>query len=105
MKRLLLLLVSVIAVDEALASSTAFVNVNVIPMTTEVVVSGQTVIVADGVIVAIGDVDSLPVPKDALVVDGTDRFLMPGLAEMHAHVPDTGTESLDRVLSLFVATV
>lgn len=103
MKRLLLLLVSVIAVDEALASSTAFVNVNVIPMTTEVVVSGQTVIVADGVIVAIGDVDSLPVPKDALVVDGTDRFLMPGLAEMHAHVPDTGTESLDRVLSLFVA--
>lgn len=103
MKRLLLLLVGVFAVDAALASSTVFVNVNVIPMTTETVVSGQTVIVADGVIVAIGDVDNLPVPKDALVVDGTDRFLMPGLAEMHAHVPDVGTERLDRVLSLFVA--
>jgi imidazolonepropionase-like amidohydrolase len=103
MKRLLLLLFVFFAVNAVGAASTAFINVNVIPMTTEIVVAGQTVVVENGIIRAIGNVASVPVPKDARVVDGTDRFLVPGLAEMHAHVPDTGTPSLDRVFTLFVA--
>ena len=103
MKRLILLAVALFVVDSAAAASTAFINVNVIPMTTEAVVTGQTVVVNSGMIVAIGDVDTVPVPEDAKVVDGTDRYLMPGLAELHAHVPDTGTPYLDRVFSLFVA--
>jgi imidazolonepropionase-like amidohydrolase len=83
------------------AATTAFLNVNVVPMTDESVVAGQTVIVADGLIVAIGNVDSVAVPKEATVVDGTDRYLMPGLAEMHAHVPGAGAQDLDQVLTLF----
>ena len=86
----------------AWARPTAFINVNVLPMTSESVLHGQTVIVANGVIAAIGDVDSIPVPEGARVVDGTDRFLMPGLAEMHAHVTGTGT-ALERTLTLFAA--
>jgi imidazolonepropionase-like amidohydrolase len=85
------------------AAPTAFVNVNLVPMTDDSVVAAQTVVVNDGVITTIGDVDTVPVPKGAIVVDGTDRYLMPGLAEMHAHVPDIGTRELDRVLTLFVA--
>jgi imidazolonepropionase-like amidohydrolase len=103
MNRLLLLLVSFAAVAAAEAASTAFVNVNVIPMATETVIEGQTVVVESGRIVAIGDVESVPVPDDATVIDGTDRFLMPGLAEMHAHVPEAGTDYLKRVFTLFVA--
>lgn len=103
MKRLFLLYVGLFAVDVASAASTAFINVNVIPMTTEIVVTGQTVIVEDGIIVTIGDVDGLPVPEEAEVVDGTDRYLMPGLAEMHAHVPDAGTPGLERDFTLFIA--
>lgn len=87
----------------AMAAETAFVNVNVVPMTDDIVLSGQTVVVADGQIIEIGPVDSIPVPKDAMVVDGTDRFLMPGIAEMHAHVPGTGSPELDRTLTLFAA--
>ena len=87
----------------AAAAPTAFINVNVVPMTGETIARDQTVIVVDGVIAVIGDVDTVPVPDDAVVVDGTDRYLMPGLAEMHAHVPDVGTDNLDRVLTLFVA--
>ena len=83
------------------AATTAFLNVNVVPMTTESVVVGQTVVVADGLIVAIGNVDSVPVPKDATVVDGTDRYLMPGLAEMHAHLPGANAQDLDQILTLF----
>ena len=87
----------------ALAEITAVVNVNVIPMSSEVVIAARTVVVADGIIVAIGDVDQVPVPEEAEIVDGTDRFLMPGLAEMHAHVANTGSVNLDRDFTLFVA--
>ncbi len=103
MKQWAVLVAAVLAVDPVDAASTAFINVNVIPMTSEVVVTGQTVVVADGIIVEIGDVDRVSVPEEAKIVDGTDRFLMPGLAEMHAHVPDAGADDLDRVLTLFVA--
>jgi len=103
MKRLLPIIVALLTTDAVAAAPTAFVNVNVIPMMSETVVAGQTVIIADGIIASIGDVEQVPVPEDALVVDGTDRFLMPGLAEMHAHVPATDSQELGRVLTLFAA--
>lgn len=87
----------------SVAETTAFVNVNVIPMSSEQVLETRTVIVTDGVIAKIGKFGDTPVPGDAVVVDGTDRFLMPGLAEMHGHVPGADAGSLDRVLALYVA--
>ncbi len=80
-----------------------FVNVNVLPMSAELVLAQQTVIVENGKITKIGSVDSVPVPKSALVIDGTDRFLMPGLAEMHAHVTGTSKKQIERLVTLFVA--
>ncbi len=87
----------------AMAGAIAIINVNVLPMDTERVLVEQTVIVEEGRIVALGPVDSLPLPEDAEIVDGTDRYLMPGLAEMHAHVPPAASPELDRYFSLFVA--
>jgi len=103
MKRLTLLLLIIVACNAASAASTAIINVNVVPMHAEIVIPAQTVVIEDGLISAIGSVDKLPVPKDAEIVDGTDRYLMPGLAEMHAHVPDTTSQNLGRVLTLFAA--
>jgi len=103
MRRLILLTTTLLLAQIALAESTAFVNVSVVPMSSDIVVAEQTVIVENGVISAIGDVDNIPVPDDAEIVDGTDRFLMPGLTEMHAHVPGVDTQSLGRTFSLFVA--
>ena len=85
------------------ADPVAIVNVSVIPMQSPDVVPGQTVLVEDGRIAVIGAVDATAVPRGALVVDGTDRFLMPGLAEMHAHLAPAGAASLDRTLALFAA--
>ena len=82
---------------------TAFVNVNVISMTSDAVDVSRTVIVEDGRIASIGPVDSIPVPEGAVVIDGTDRYLIPGLAEMHGHVPGANSANLERVLSLYVA--
>lgn len=96
-------IVSFVLAGKAAADVTAFINVNVLPMSEERIVAQQTVIVRDGVIALIGDVDDVPVPEDARVVDGTDRFLLPGLAEMHAHVPPAESGQLERDFALFLA--
>ncbi|NCF14295.1 MAG: amidohydrolase family protein [Gammaproteobacteria bacterium] len=103
MQRSLLFLVLLLAHAAALAAGTAFVNVNVVPMTSEAVIEQQTVLVDNGRIVAIGPVDDIQIPERASVVDGTDRYLMPGLAEMHAHVPGSNSANLGRYFSLYVA--
>jgi imidazolonepropionase-like amidohydrolase len=85
------------------AETTAFVNVNVIDVTNGVVAPSRTVIVEDGIIRSIGAFRETPVAENANVVDGTDRYLMPGLTEMHAHIPGAESTDLERVLALFVA--
>lgn len=103
MRRSTLIFVFVLAFGVAAADTTAFLNVNVIPMSDERIIRQQTVIVSDGVIVLIGDVDEVPVPEGTAIVDGTDRYLLPGLAEMHAHVPPVASDDLDRDFALFIA--
>jgi len=87
----------------------AFVDVAVIPMDRERVLDGQTVVVRDGRIVALGPASEVSVPADAVRIDGSGRFLMPGLAEMHAHVPPVQGDAwpdrgaLEDILFLYVA--
>jgi len=80
----------------------AFINVNVIPMTGDDVLPAQTVVVDNGIIVTVGAVGDTAVPDDAYIVDGTDRYLIPGLVEMHGHVAGSGSANLDRILTLYV---
>jgi len=67
------------------APSTAFIHVNVVPMDREMVLRDQTVIVTDGKIVALGPTRSIKVPKGSQRIEGSHRYLMPGLADMHVH--------------------
>lgn len=103
MHRCVLTVIANLAAGAAAAETVAFVNVNVIPMSDERTIPQQTVIVSDGIIVGIGNVDEMVVPEVAVVVDGTDRFLIPGLAEMHAHVPPAVSDELERDFALFIA--
>ena len=72
----------------------AFVGVSVIPMTSETVVADQTVIVRGGTIDEIGPRSEIEIPPGAVVVDGSERYLMPGLADLHTHL---GIELADGV--------
>jgi imidazolonepropionase-like amidohydrolase len=99
----ILMAVLLLVASPANAESTVFINVNVIPMTSEEVLSARTVIVTNGKITAIGDVENTPLPDNAVVIDGTDRFLIPGLSEMHGHVPAAASGRLERILQLYVA--
>lgn len=66
----------------------AFVDVNLIPMDSERLLMGQTVIVRDGIIETIGDSGQVVVPEGAQVINGTGKYLLPGLVDMHVHVED-----------------
>lgn len=80
----------------------AFVDVNVIPMDRERVLSGQTVIVRDGRIAAIGPAAEVEVPAGATIVNGQGRYLVPGIAEMHAHIPPPDRDPTDTERTLFL---
>ena len=65
----------------------AFTDVTVVPMDRERLLPGRTVIVRDGRIETVGPARSTQIPAGAIRIEGRGRYLMPGLAEMHAHVP------------------
>ncbi|MBC7897422.1 MAG: amidohydrolase family protein [Cytophagaceae bacterium] len=89
----------------ALAQVTAFVDVSVLPMDRERVLERQTVIVRDGKVASIGPASSTSVPAGATRIDGRGKFLMPGLAEMHSHVPpqSAAEQVLKDIMFLYIA--
>jgi len=76
-------------------------HVRVFDPATPTVAEDQSVLIADGRIAAVGA--DVAVPREAEVIDGQGRFLMPGLWDMHAHYQG-GYEGLIR-LACGVTTV
>src|SRR5687767_7695413 len=98
MNRLFLALLFVAALATSVSAETvAFTNVNVIPMDRERVLANQTVVVRNGIIAEIGDVKKVKVPKDAVRIDGTSKYLIPGLVDMHTHLLSDGDEFPDSI--------
>jgi imidazolonepropionase-like amidohydrolase len=96
-----ILLIALVATQQP---TYAFVNVNVIPMDRERVLTNQTVVVQGDRIVALGSAGAVKVPEGATRIDGSGKYLIPGLAEMHAHLPPGPTvadTTIERVLALF----
>jgi imidazolonepropionase-like amidohydrolase len=83
----------------------AFVDVTVIPMDRERTIPRQTVVIRGGRIVAMGPSERVRVPAGGVKVDGRGKFLIPGLAEMHAHIPGGNTPDsiVERTLFLYVS--
>lgn len=108
-KSLFFLIVSILAACQSAPRKSEhpqwiFRNISVIPMDQERVLEKQDVLVSEGKILAIGETGNVPYNDDATLIDGTGKFLLPGLAEMHAHVPPIDDiEPMTEVLSLFLA--
>lgn len=87
----------------ALQSPVAFVDVTVIPMDRERTLPHWTVVINGGRIVAQGATADVKVPAGATRVDGRGKFLIPGLGEMHAHIPpgNATDEDITRTLELW----
>lgn len=66
----------------------AIKNVNVIPMTKEnKVIENATVVVKENKIFSINN----SIPENATIIDGTDKWLIPGLIDMHVHTLADGS--------------
>ncbi len=78
----------------------AFVDVNVVPMNKEQILAHQTVVVVGGRITQVAPSPSVKVPHGALKIDGTGKFLMPGLADMHVHFMRPGHSRKASALSV-----
>jgi imidazolonepropionase-like amidohydrolase len=106
----LLLVLFTISAHAQTSLPVAFVDVNVVPMDRERVLSHQTVIVRDGLISEIGDTKRVKIPKDVQRIDGTGKFLIPGFSDVHVHLftddefPDALAEDEFRIMIAYGVT-
>lgn len=94
LQHLLVLLLVPSGLLAAQASSvTAFIDVNVVPMDRERVLTHQTLVIRGDRIDTMGPVDRVVVPDSASRVQGNGQaWLVPGLADMHTHL-STGEDA------------
>ena len=83
----------------------AFVGVNVLPMDRDRVIENQTVVIADGRIAVMDAADRLELADGVDAIAGDGRYLMPGLVEMHGHLPNSreSDEDIRNLLFLYLA--
>lgn len=60
-------------------------NVNIVPMTSDTVLTNSSVTITKGLISSIGDTSN---PENLTEIDGRGGFLSPGLTDMHVHIWD-----------------
>jgi imidazolonepropionase-like amidohydrolase len=81
---------------------TAFTNVTVIPMDRDRSLPNHTVVVRGDRIVEVGPSGSVRPPAGARVIDASGKWLMPGMAEMHGHIPpNTNDAEIQKVLAYY----
>jgi len=85
------------------ARTTAITGVTVVPMDQERILPNHTVIVEGQRIVAVGPASEVRVPQGAVRIDARGKYLMPGLGEMHAHIPpgQATDAEIEKVLAYF----
>lgn len=64
----------------------AITHVNAIDVVEGTVLADETVLLANGKITAFGLSSSIQVPRDAVVIGATGKYLIPGLWDMHVHL-------------------
>jgi len=72
------------------SSITAFYDVSVVSMKDEILLPHQTVLVENGIIIKADHFTRVLIPEEAIVLDGRNKYLGPGLTEMHMHIGSGG---------------
>ena len=85
----------------AFAETLVFEHVTVIPMDRDRVMPDHSVVIEGDRIVAVGPSRGIRTPRNARRINGRNKYLSPGLADMHVHIG--GLPDHENILSLFVA--
>ncbi|MBA2440619.1 MAG: amidohydrolase family protein [Thermoleophilaceae bacterium] len=84
----------------------AIVGVSVIdPSASQATVPNQTILVADGVIRAVGPASEITIPAGARRVDASGKYAIPGLWDAHVHFMNTGSTALQLLVAHGVTSV
>lgn len=78
----------------------AITHVAVIDMTGAAPLVDQTVVIEKERIAALGTAAATRIPRGAKVIDGSGKFLIPGLADMHVHLTAAGEPDGSRKLMI-----
>lgn len=83
----------------------AITHVTVIDATGSPPQTDLTLLIADQQIATLGPSSSTAIPRGALILDATGKFLIPGLADMHVHLTGAGEPAGSRefILPLLLA--
>lgn len=83
----------------------AFVGVNVVPLDSERILEYQTVVIDDGRIASIDPAGRVDLDEGVEIIEAAGYYLMPGLAEMHGHLPNPrmSDEDIRNLLFLYLA--
>jgi imidazolonepropionase-like amidohydrolase len=104
------IVLSVASLPEAAAQGApgpiAIVGVTVIdPNSTHAPPTGQTILVVDGTIRAVGPSSEVELPRGTRLVSAQGKFAMPGLWDAHVHFMNTGETALPLLLANGITSV
>jgi imidazolonepropionase-like amidohydrolase len=88
-----------------LSAQVAIRNVTVINPRAAEVLAGATVLIEGDTILEVGPSAAVTIPKSCQRVDGTGRYLIPGLWDCHVHLTKAGRNSLALFLANGVTSV
>ena len=95
---LLLFISALSALPQSATSPLTITHVTVIDMTGAPPLTDMTVVINGERIRAIGKTENVRVPREATIIDGRGKFLIPGLWDMHVHFTE-----VERTFPLFIA--
>jgi len=75
-------------------SKLAIVHATLLSMSNQELKPDQTVVIDGGKFVAVGPTGQTAVPRDAKILEGTGRYLMPGLTDAHVHQEVSSSQHL-----------
>lgn len=96
--------ISAMIVLHAQENSVSFENVNVIPMDKEIILYNQRVIIKDGKIVVIESASQKLNSKVNTIINAKNKFLIPGLAEMHYHLENDAQNEFKLLIANGITT-
>ena len=90
MKKYTCLFFAAIVFQQLFGQTSIIKNVTLIDVKTGKVVPGQSVVITNERIETIGPSKKIKDPTNAIVIDGTGKFLMPGMIDAHIHFFQSG---------------
>ena len=100
MKIKLTVFFAIIFVAKGLSQDVLIRDINIIPMSSDTLHVEKSILIQNGKIKQIGDYKDLPKNNETDIIDGKGKFLMPGLADMHVHLPED-----DKIENLLLANI